>query len=228
MNSPPYVLKLSIESGTIIQSFDGHSGPIFSLVLYDGMLFSGSFDTTIICWNTANGEIIRSFVGHSGSVHAVAVFNGELYSTASGVELFKWSLNNGLITKKFPLIHLSIISSLAYKSQFLYTGSYDTAVIKWDASSGDVLFAYTGKNSKLRSVVSWKNLLISGGEDAEIRIWDAATDNIEPFAVIDNNFAMINVLYLFEGYVYSGDNFGDVKVIDISSLTLVRVIKGKI
>ncbi|KAI3656233.1 hypothetical protein MP638_001689 [Amoeboaphelidium occidentale] len=199
---PPYVLKLDINSGAIIQSLDGHSSGIFSLFLRDGLLFSGSIDKTIICWNAVNGEMFQTYLGHSGMVYSVSVYDGELYSTAPTGELFKWSIYDGTITKKFPEVHLSTISTLAYRSQTLFTGSYDTKVIKWDAVSGDILFRYSGTNSKIRSVVSWKNFIVCGGDDGEIRMWDASIDSIDPFATFDNNLAFIITLYVFEDNVF--------------------------
>ncbi|KAI3656002.1 hypothetical protein MP638_005179 [Amoeboaphelidium occidentale] len=218
----PNVLKLDIESGDIILNLNGHPTSVFSLFLLDSLLFSGSADTTIICWNSVNGEIIRKYIGHAGSVYTVAVFDGELYSTASGKELFKWSINDGQITKKFPAVHENTILSLAFKSQTLFTGSVDTTIIKWDSVSGDILFSYTGRNSVIRSVVSWQNFIISGGDDREIRMWDTSTNSIDPLAVFDNSRSNINCLYMFEDNIYSGDNNGDVKMFSVTKLILIR------
>lgn len=102
---PPHVLKLNIESGAIILSLDGHSDTVFSLFLMDSFLFSGSSDSTIVCWNTENGEMIRHYDGHSGIVVSVAVFDGELYSAALRTEILKWNINTGQVTRKFAVVH---------------------------------------------------------------------------------------------------------------------------
>ncbi|KAI3656619.1 hypothetical protein MP638_005093 [Amoeboaphelidium occidentale] len=204
-NVPPYVVKLNIESGATILRLNGHTVAVYSLFVWNNLLFSGSADRTIICWNSVNGEIIRVYVGHSADVFSVAVFDQELYSSGSKTELFKWNTSTGQLTKKFDAVHQNNIHNLAYKSQALFTGSMDKTVIQWDALS------------------LWGSS-ISGGEDAESRLWDTSSDSIEPFSLIDNNFARINV-YLFEDCLYSGDNFGDVKVISLARLTLVRIIK---
>ncbi|KAI3655733.1 hypothetical protein MP638_006546, partial [Amoeboaphelidium occidentale] len=130
----PYLSQFNMENGAMIQSLVGHSDRITRLFLLDSFLFSGSDDTTIICWNTANGALIRKYVGHSESIDSLAVFDGELYSAAPCRELFKWSFDDGLITQKFSLAQFYNIQSLAYKSQTLFTGSFDTTVIKWNAS----------------------------------------------------------------------------------------------
>ncbi|KAI3655326.1 hypothetical protein MP638_004190, partial [Amoeboaphelidium occidentale] len=56
---PSFGVKLEIKTGAIILSLNGHSGGIFSFFLWDSLLFSGSINPAIICWNTENGEIIQ-------------------------------------------------------------------------------------------------------------------------------------------------------------------------
>ncbi|KAI3656986.1 hypothetical protein MP638_004260, partial [Amoeboaphelidium occidentale] len=221
----PYVLKLDIESGAVIQSLDGHFATVFSLFVWNNLLFSGAFDSKVICWNTLNGEIIRQFVGHSGVVYAVAVFDGELYSTTSINELFKWNVDDGTILKRFDYLHGKSILSLAYKSQTLFTGSTDTTVINRNAFSGGIIFRYRGRNSNVRSVVSWKNFLLSGGDGAEIRVWDAYTESIDPFAVLNLSMYASSVLYVNEDFMFSGHSLGDVNQMLLTNFTVIRTLK---
>lgn len=221
-------MKLSIESGNILQSLYGHFDAVSSLFFLDNLLFSGSNDYLIICWNTANGEIVRQYVSHAEDVNTVAVFDGELYSAGAYKELFKWNINDGEITKRFPVSHENDIVCMAFRSKELFTGSLDSTVIKWDAASGDFLFLYTGRYTKLRSIVSWRDFIITGGDDEEIRMWDASIDSIEPFAVFDNGVASINILYLVDDYLYSGDTFGKVNMMSLTNFTLIRILEGKI
>jgi WD40 repeat protein len=161
-------------------------------------------------------------------VNAIEVCNGELYSTSSRGELFKWSINDGLIAKIFPKVHFNEIQSFACKSQHLFTGTSDATIIRWDASTGNVTFIYDQGNFRIRSIVSWKKYIISAGEDAEIRKWDASIDSIYPFAVFDNNRTVINTLLVYDDYVYSGENFGAIKEIRLSNLTIIRTFNSKI
>lgn len=224
----PTLVKLSIESGAVVADLIGHSTTVYSLFIWNNLLFSGSFDSTIVSWNTENAKVIQRYFGHSGSVYAVAVFDGHLYSSGSLDELFKWNTSTGQITMRFPKYHLNGIVSLAFRSQALFSGSYDNTLIKWDAVSGDILFLYAGRNSFIKSVVSWKNFVISGGDNAEIRTWDASIDSINPFAVLDNNLARIHTLYIFENLLYCGDHLSGVKELRLPSLTVIRTFEGKI
>lgn len=218
----PHVVKLDIKSGATILRLNEHSGTVYSLFVWNNLVFSGSHDATIICWKTLNGEIIQTYVGHSDAVYSVAVFDAELYSSASETELFKWNIESGMITKKFTVDHTNEIFSLAYKSGDLFTGSYDATVIRQNSITGNVLFSYTGRKSVIWSIVSWKNYIFSGGDDAEIRMWDASIDSKDPFAVFDNSRARIAVVHIFEGFMYCGDFSTVVKMMNLSSLIVIR------
>ncbi|KAI3660263.1 hypothetical protein MP638_005126, partial [Amoeboaphelidium occidentale] len=218
----PYGLKLSVRTGTVIFSLNGHIAGIYSLYLFDNFLFSGSVDTDVICWSALSGELVQSYSGHLGMVYAVAVFDGELYSATDFKELFKWNITEGSITTKFFVVDTGEMRCMAFKSRTLFTGSLDTTVFRWNSVSGELLFRYTGRNSKIRSIVSWKNFIISGGEDSEIRMWDASTDSIDPSFVIDNNRSIITSLYLFDDNLYSGDYRGDIWQIQMLNFSLFK------
>lgn len=175
-----------------------------------------------------NGEVLRNYIGHSFTVYTVAAFDGELYSTASVTELFKWGINDGVLRKKFHVVHDKQIHCLTHSSQFLFTGSFDTKVVQWNAISGGALSIYTGKKSLIRSVVSWKNIIMSGGDDAEIRMWDASTESVEPFAVIANNLDYLNTLHVFKDFLYYQDFTGNISQTLLTNFSVTRTLSGKI
>jgi WD40 repeat protein len=113
---------------------------------------------------------------------------------------------------------------MAYKSRTLFTGSFDTKVVKWDAVTGNDLFRYSGRQSIIRCVVSWKKFIISGSEDAEIRMWDASIDSIDPFAILDGVSWSVSALLVFEDLLYFGEVLGDIKAVSLANHTLIRTL----
>lgn len=221
-------MKLNIARGDIILRFDGHTATVFSLFAWNSFLFSSSADTSIICWNAVNGDMIRRYIGHEDIVISVAVFDGQLYSASSGRGALKWNINDGTITKLFSLAHTAEIYCMAYKSHTLFTGSFDTKVVKWDAITGQDLFRYSGRQSIIRNVASWKNFVISGGEDAEIRIWDASIDSIDPFVVLDSVSWSVSALLVFEDLLYFAEVLGDIKTVSMANHTLIRTLTSNV
>ncbi|KAI3655248.1 hypothetical protein MP638_006519, partial [Amoeboaphelidium occidentale] len=60
-------------SSSLSLSFNGHSDSIYALFHSESLLYSGSADTTIKCWNVQNGALIRTFQGYSDAVYALNV-----------------------------------------------------------------------------------------------------------------------------------------------------------
>lgn len=88
----PYVAKVHIPTWSLHLNFAGHSNPVNTLSLYCNILFSGSNDRTIICWNTENASMFQKYIGHTDFVYSVAVFNNELYSCGNNWMIIKWNM----------------------------------------------------------------------------------------------------------------------------------------
>ena len=75
--------------------------------------------------------------------------------------------------------HSDIVSSLAWSQdgKRVASGSFDTTVQVWDATTGNNLLVYQGHANKVTTVMySYDNVrLASGSVDATVQIWDAAT-----------------------------------------------------
>ncbi|KAI3655182.1 hypothetical protein MP638_007432, partial [Amoeboaphelidium occidentale] len=59
--------KFFIPTSAVQFKFDGHSNSVLALFWSESILFSGSYDTTIACWNSETGALIRTLVGHTQS-----------------------------------------------------------------------------------------------------------------------------------------------------------------
>lgn len=225
--NPPYVFKIFIQTGTLSLGFNGHSATVFSLFLQDDLLYSGSGDSTVICWNANNGAIVRTFLGYSGSIFVAVVYDGALYAAGDSLEILKWNINDGTIIEKLPTEHGSHVLSFAYESQVLFTGSLDTTVIRRNVISGKILSYYTGKNIKLRAVVSWRNFVISGGEVGGIKLWDTSIDSIDPFYVLDVRPVFVNTLYVYENVLYYAGSDAIVRQSNLNDLSSIKIFTGE-
>lgn len=64
-------------------TFTGHTGPVWALAIGDGLLMSGSSDSTIKVWDLTTSKCKRTLSGHEGIVHAVAVRGEHVISGSS-------------------------------------------------------------------------------------------------------------------------------------------------
>ena len=68
-------------------TIQGHKYSVNCLTVFDGYLWSGSYDTTIK-WDSS-GSCIGTFKGRTGWVRCLTVFNGYLWSV-SDAHIEKW------------------------------------------------------------------------------------------------------------------------------------------
>ncbi|KAI3656134.1 hypothetical protein MP638_000602, partial [Amoeboaphelidium occidentale] len=54
------------------------------------------------------------------------------------------------------------------------------------------------------SLALWKTLFITGGENGELKFWDASINSVDPLAVLAENLVPVNTLFVYETYLYSG------------------------
>jgi WD40 repeat protein len=214
--------------GTPVTLYRGHTNSAFSIFLYEDLIISGSADSSILCWNENSGDLVRSFLAHTQIVLAVAVYDGDLFSAGLDNVLIKWNIRNGQITKTFPYYHKLPVLSFAYLPQRLFTGSYDTTVVKWDSISAEPLFQYKGTVKKLRAVVSWRNLVVSGGDNVQVQIWDSSIDSFEANSISLTDVLTIHCLNIFEDFLYVGSSDNVLRQWDIVNLNLTRTFQGKL
>lgn len=186
---------------------------------------SGSADSNVICWNARNGDIIRILTSNGDLIQAVGLFEGFVYAGGSNCIAYQWNFDSGVLLKKFPVVHTNQIRVFAYRQAELFTGSIDTTVIRWDATSGNMLFRYSGISEKLRSVVAWKSVVIGAGANLEINMWDATVNSAEPLMVLFSHREPINCLSVNNDFLYSGSSDKTIKEWDLKNFTLKKMFE---
>lgn len=226
--SPTALLqKIHIPTSGLVLSFDGHRSSVVAVYLHDKILFSGSFDTTIICWNSESGALIKIFLGHFGYVNALAVQGNDLYSIGFDDKIIRWNITSGTIVRQFPVRHTSTVRCIALRNQTLFSGSDDTTIIKWNVTTGLALFVYRGREISLRAVAVWKTFIISAGDNDEIRFWDASINDIDPRATIMAHLRPVSCLLVYEETLFSGSSDRTIKQWNLTDFALLKVLGGK-
>jgi WD40 repeat protein len=196
--------KYSIPTRSLLLSYEGHQSSVFTLFLQGVFLFSGSFDSTIICWNEENGQIIRIFSGHSTAVWVIAIIDDYLYSASEPEGIFKWNIDSGAIENIFPVSHLNTIYCFAFENGTLYSGSTDTTVIRWDLRTSSKLFTYGGRKTKLRALVLWKNVVLAAGDGPVLTIQDKSQNTLFPVEIISGHESDVLCMIMINDTFFTG------------------------
>jgi len=102
-----FARKYSLKTGKVVQTFNGHSGPVTCLALYPStkFLFTGSWDKTIKIWDISDRSLITSLNAHSDFLKCLLIIPvlNILISGGSDKAIRFWDLgglkNGGNVTQ---------------------------------------------------------------------------------------------------------------------------------
>jgi WD40 repeat protein len=111
-----------------LQTLKEHTNLVWCLTVFNGYLYSGSYDSTIIKWNN-DGTINQTLKDHTYSIEWLTVFNGHLYSGSVDRTIIKWN-KDGTINQTLKG-HTNSVYCLTECNGNLYSASRDKTMIKW-------------------------------------------------------------------------------------------------
>ena len=168
----------------------GHNGYVFALVVSaDGQrLYSGSVDSTVRVWSTADAAPLQTLQGHAdyvrftirylfGTALALSADGQRLYSGSVDSTVRVWSTADGTPLQMLQG-HTAWVRALALSAdgQRLYSGSQDSTVRVWSTAGGVLLQTLQGHTDYVwaLAVSADGQRLYSGSEDRTVRVWSTA------------------------------------------------------
>ena len=176
---------------------DGHTDYVYALIVHEGFLYSGSWDNTIRKWDLSSNECVSVLKGHTGTVREVVIIMpGDTYG----------------------------VCALTVHEGFLYSGSEDNTIRKWDLSSNECVSVLKGHMGTVCALTVHEGFLYSGSRDKPIRKWDLSSN--ECITVLKGHMGTVFALTVHEGFLYSGSYDNTIRKWDLSSNECVSVLKG--
>jgi WD40 repeat protein len=181
-----------------IRELSGHSGEVRSLIqLKDGLLASGSCDTTIMIWNCTNGLLVKLLKVNDDCVHDLIQFNDETLTSSGFATIKFWNLKSYSRVKTLTVISNGGISSLLLLNTLNIAGGlWDGTIVIWHLKSEKVVNYLYGHINKVASLVYLDKLyLASASRDGSIKIWNYETgDEIRTIKTRSSEVASIVLL----------------------------------
>ncbi len=184
----------------LILSVEGHTGEVSSLTWMENETYfvSASSDTTIRLWSLRVDSDSRLayhcdlILRRQSQIPSSVVWTPILSNTriiASGFDdgsICLWSAHSGELLLRFPIVHSSQVSSLAWNrnKQHLISSSWDRSICIWLIKPSISLFEctlliqLTGHSNIINSIsiASDGKFIASGSNDSTICIWKMSDD----------------------------------------------------
>lgn len=173
-------------SGDLRMQFEGHVGPVTCLLIggtHDDrkMLFSGSVDTTVKCWDLFSGDVIASLEGHRGPVWALTQKSTSLFSCSEDRTIRHWCQRRLVQLQSFTGHSRAVTLILGLDNPsgvILCTGSLDATVRLW-YEDGTSRFTLSHHEDGISCMIeaAEDNLLV-GSRDGKITHWNLQTGKL--------------------------------------------------
>lgn len=194
-SQPRYMLSSSADSTIRLWSLDtwtnlvvyrSHQSPVWDVRFspHGHYFVSCSADRTARLWSTPQITPLRLFVGHDSDAEAVAWHpNGAYVFTGSGggdKTVRMWDIVRGSAVRMFTG-HVGNITALACAPSGHIIASADDRgeVILWSLSTGRLIKRMRGHGRGGIWSLDWSvgsTVLVSGGADGTVRVWDVQAD----------------------------------------------------
>ncbi|WP_405392463.1 WD40 repeat domain-containing protein [Streptomyces sp. NBC_01102] len=145
----------------------------------DGIVASGSIDTTVCLWNIADrGQKPRRLEGgHSKEVNAVAFSrDGKTLVSGGTNEMYFWGADGAKLGPAEGDVTWVMSVAFNHNGKILASGDYDHTVKLWDVASRKLIGTLKGHEEAVHSVAFDHDgkTLASASKDNTILLWDLA------------------------------------------------------
>ncbi|KAH6667934.1 WD40-repeat-containing domain protein [Halenospora varia] len=180
----------SLETWTCLVVYKGHEGPVWNVRWspFGHYFATCGWDKTVRVWGQDHISYLRMMIGHDSSVSQIAWHPNGAYVFSSSDQVDKsvrmWSFVTGDCVRVFTG-HTDFISAVecSPSGKILASGDGAGNIILWDLAKGTMIKRCKGHGkggiwSLSFSVES--NVLVSGGADGTVRLWDVELPS-DPF-----------------------------------------------
>eukprot|EP00066_Takifugu_rubripes_P012639 XP_011601905.1 PREDICTED: CMT1A duplicated region transcript 1 protein [Takifugu rubripes] len=169
----------------------GHAGSIRAVLICEDrdLVITGSFDSSIRCWDWKADKCVASLYGHSGAVNCLDLHGDKIVSGAKDhlvkgfhvssiftVTLPVWSLKTGKHVEKCDFKHPAPVQCVRINATTVYSSCARGLVKVWDLESRALIRVIDAHRNSVRCLFLDDLHLFSADVDGQAMAWSLSSD----------------------------------------------------
>ncbi|MFO7792291.1 MAG: S8 family serine peptidase [Candidatus Saliniplasma sp.] len=180
-----------------------HDRVVYSVHAQDGVVYSGSWDGTVLAYDGETEEELWRHEEHSAGVISVHYEDGVIYSGSNDNTVVAYDVES---QEKLwgHEEHDDTVESVFVEDGVVYSGSWDGTVVAYDSEAQEKLWIHEEHSDGVLSVHAEDGVVYSGGLDGSVLAYDVETQ--EKLWSHEEHGEEFWSVYHSDGIVYSGSS----------------------
>ncbi|KAL3876526.1 hypothetical protein ACJMK2_034367 [Sinanodonta woodiana] len=203
----------------------GHAGSVRCVYLVSDkeIVLSGSYDTSIRCWNIKTGQCLKIFRGHRDTVLTIRVYGEMMVSGSKDSSCKVWNMQTGKCQRTFR--HRYPVLAVAMNSELCISGCEGGRVKVWDVKSGDLIKSLNGHMDAVNAIQFDRWHIITGSRDGYALVWSTQGDFNRCLTALKHPKEVLCLEFMYMR-VITGSADGRIRVWNIMTGHCCRIMRG--
>ncbi|KAF5181312.1 Jingubang-like protein [Thalictrum thalictroides] len=161
-----------------------HADSISCLAVYNGLIYSGSWDKTLKVWRVSDLKCLESIKAHDDAINGLIAYKGLIYSASADGKIKVWNKEvketQSHSLKKVIIGHkdVSLNSVIVCEDEkfFVYAGGSDGCIMGWEGENYKLVCEVKAHNMAVLCLCVMGEFVCSGSADKSIGIWKREID----------------------------------------------------
>ncbi|XP_074649289.1 F-box and WD repeat domain containing protein 10B-like [Tubulanus polymorphus] len=215
----------NVTGRTVGPTVHGHAGSIKCLHMCEskGFVLSGSYDTSIRCWDIKTGQCLKILRGHQGTVSCLAMYKDLVVSGSKDSTCKVWDLSSGKCQRTFR--HKAAISAAAIGGSMCVTGCEAGKVKVWNLKNGNLIKVLLGHHGPVTCIKFDRWHIVTGSKDNYVLVWSAQGEHARCLNALRHQKEVLCLEFMYLRVV-SGSADGRLRIWNIITGQCCRIMRG--